>query len=346
MLTIRKRGKFWHIRGTVRVGKKSLKVEEHGTGLADRATAESHRVNFQVEKQQEPLHGAASINRQVAFDEAALSYLERDRHLSDILRVRQLQQAFKGRRLAEIDAASFAKFTRDVLPGRSPNTLERTRVVLSGIFRSAGVKFPEIPSYAEDVERIRWLPLAKSERLLHWYNKHVAPIALVARDCGLRASENLLVKVGQCDPSWGTHGAFHIPNPKNGRDRVVPWTADVRVVVLARLSRRKDDEPLWTGARGPYRDTRQIGGNPVGKAHRTACTKAGINDFTWHDWRHHWATWALQPIDKGGFGWDLLELQKVAGWEDLTSVQRYAAVMLDRVAASFENLCNRWAKAS
>lgn len=33
MLTIRKRGKLWHIRGTIRVGQKTLKIGEHSTGL-------------------------------------------------------------------------------------------------------------------------------------------------------------------------------------------------------------------------------------------------------------------------------------------------------------------------
>ncbi len=346
MLTLRKRGKFWHVRGSVKVGRRTLKVEEHSTGFADRASAESYRVNFQVEKQQELLHGAASITRQITFDDAAIAYLEVDRHLSEVLRVRQLQQAFSGKRLADIDATSFAKFTRDVLPGRSPNTHERVRVVLAGVFKASGVKFPEIPSYEVYKERIRWLTLPKSEWLLRWYNKRVQPIALVARDSGLRASENILMEVGRCDPSWGAHGAFHIANPKNGRDRVVPWTADVRVVVLNRLRGRKDGERLWTGLRGDYTDTRRKGGNPVRSAHDTACRDAGITDFTWHDWRHHWATWAMRPVEKGGFGWDLLQLQKVGGWEDLSSVQRYAAIVLDDVAASLEDLGNRWAKAS
>lgn len=252
---------------------RSENAQDRGTQhrSTDRASAESYRVGRQVEKQQELLHGAPAISRQVAFDDAALAYLEPDHQLSDILRVRQLQKAFTGKKLAEIDAAAFAKFTRVFLPRRSPNTHVRIRVVLAGVFKAAGGRFPDIPSYGEDVGRIRWLPLAKSERLLRWHNRHVQPIALVARNCGLRASENVLVKVGQCDPSWGAHGAFHVPNPKNGRDRVVPWTADVRVLVMERLYRRSDDEQLWTGARGPYCDTRRIGGNPVTKAHRTAC---------------------------------------------------------------------------
>lgn len=338
MLRLRKRGRIWHCRGTVKVGKKTVTIAEHSTGFADRASAETYRVNYHREKQQELLHGATVVRRQMTFADAALAYLEIDHHLSDISRVRQLERAFASMQLASIDAAAFSKFTRDVLPGRSPNTHERHRVVLAAIFETAGVKFPEVPSYGEDIARIRWLSHAKADWFLRWYNPHVRPIARVARDCGLRASENVLMEVGRCDPTWGAHGAFHVPNPKNGRDRIVPWTADARVDILPKLRGRTDSERLWIGARGPYADTRRTGGNPLTQAHATACRDAGISDFTWHDWRHHWATWALQKPERGGLGFDLLELQKVGGWEDLDSVQRYAAVMLDSVAESFENV--------
>lgn len=340
MLSLRKRGQYWYLRGHVRVGKKTLKVAEHSSGFADKPSAERYRAHIQIEKQDELLEGAASVRRKIAFAEAALFYIDQaPRHASELSRIRQLSETFGLLRLSEIDATAFAEFAREVLPGRSNNTIERARVTLAGIYKSAGVKFPEITCYSEWAERIRWLPHDRADRLVGWYPAHVKPIALVARYCGLRASENLLMECGQCDPAWGAHGAFQIRNPKNGRDRVVPWTADVRLEVLKRLGGKCDSDRLWLKPDGePYADTRMIGGNPVRRSHTTACRDAGIKDFTWHDWRHHWATWALQPVDRGGFGWDLLELAKVGGWEDLASVKRYAAVMLDRVAETFETL--------
>lgn len=340
MLSMRKRGKYWYVRGVVRVGKKTIEVAEHSSGFTDRASGEKYRARLQLEKQEELLEGAASIRRKVGFADAALHYLDQaDRHLSEISRIRQLTRTFSGFRLGEIDATAFAQFAREELAGRSNNTIERARVTLAGIFKTAGVKFPEIPCFSEWQERIRWLPHDKANRLISWYAPHARPIAMVARYCGLRASESLLMEVGQCDPAWGAHGAFHIRNPKNGRDRLVPWSAEVRVEVLKRVVGRRDNDRLWLSALGvPYADTRLTGGNPIRRSHDTACRDAGISDFTWHDWRHHWATWALQPVDRGGFGWEILELAKVGGWEDLSSVKRYSAVMLDRVAETFETL--------
>lgn len=352
MLSLRRRGQkrlVWYIRGTVKVGKEKREVAEFSTGFTERAAAESFKVKFEADTQREIIFGAPPVASKIKFEEAALQYLSVARHSGDESRVNQLTNAFAGLKLAQIDAAAFEEFLRKELPGRSPNTHERARVTLASVFKAASVPFPKIPAYGETKSRVKWLSHQKADRLLRWYNKRVQPIALVARDCGLRASENLLMTVGRCDHSWGAHGAFHVANPKNGRDRVVPWTAEVRADVLPRLIGRRDNDRLWIGARGPYSDTRMTGGNPVTKAHRTACRDAGITDFTWHDWRHHWATWALQPKDNGGFGWSLLDLAKVGGWEDLESVQRYAAVMLDSVAESYATsrppVGTAWAKA-
>lgn len=336
MLTLRKRGKTWHLRGSVRVGRETRQVLEHSTGFADRASAESYRAKLQRETEQGILHGAPLVRRQITFADAALSYLDGPRHLSDLSRVRQLEQFFRGSRLPEIDSEGFARFCREVLPGRSPNTLERTRITLSSIFKTAGVKFPEIPAYGVHTKRIRWLSLEHAERLGNRYAPHVQPIALVARDCGLRASENLRLTIKDCRPEIGDHGAFFVGDGKNGEDRIAPWTPRVRLEVLHLMHKRDGREHLWLNRyRRPYADTRKQGGNPLSSAHGAACRSAGVLDFHWHDWRHHYATWALQPEDKGGFGWDLLELQTFGGWRDLNTVQRYATAMLE---GSMENV--------
>jgi integrase len=65
-------------------------------------------------------------------------------------------------------------------------------------------------------------------------------------------------------------------------------------------------------------DTRVTGGNPLSKAHETACRKAGIEGFRIHDWRHHFAVWFLKN------GGNLRALCQMAGWSSMRMVQRYA----------------------
>lgn len=84
------------------------------------------------------------------------------------------------------------------------------------------------------------------------------------------------------------------------------------------------DPVFLTDKRLPYADTRKgAGSNPFRRAHVGACKRAGVTDFRPHDWRHHWATWALKN------GMDMRTLQTLGGWKDLNMVQRYAAVDMD-----------------
>ena len=76
--------------------------------------------------------------------------------------------------------------------------------------------------------------------------------------------------------------------------------------------------PVFLSSRGePYHDTRLSGGNPLTKAHETACRAAGITGFRFHDWRHSWATERILA------GVDLRTVQKLGGWASLKMLQRY-----------------------
>ena len=95
----------------------------------------------------------------------------------------------------------------------------------------------------------------------------------------------------------------------------------VHATLRAIWMKRKQPEtgPVFLSRRGkPYADTRRVGGNPLTKAHRTACRAVGITGFRIHDWRHHFAIWFLK---RGG---NLRALCQIAGWSSMRMVQRYA----------------------
>lgn len=75
-----------------------------------------------------------------------------------------------------------------------------------------------------------------------------------------------------------------------------------------------------------------MGGNPLSKAHKTACLKAGIKNFRVHDWRHHWASWMVMS------GCDLYTLMKLGGWTTPRMVQRYVAVSNDHMHEAISKL--------
>ena len=86
----------------------------------------------------------------------------------------------------------------------------------------------------------------------------------------------------------------------------------------------------------PYTDTRDLviqGGNPLTRAHTSACARAGIADFTVHDWRHHWASHCVMA------GIDLITIMRMGGWKSLRMVQRYAAVDTTHMNEAIRKLC-------
>ena len=63
------------------------------------------------------------------------------------------------------------------------------------------------------------------------------------------------------------------------------------------------------------------------KAWRRALTRAGIENFRWHDLRHTWASWHVQA------GTPLAVLQELGGWASLDMVRRYAHFAPEHLAA-------------
>lgn len=331
MLSIRKRRGVWYVRGSVRVGKETAYIAEHSAGTTDRAVAESYRAKLQRDTETELLHGTKALRRQVTYDEAALEYLAVEtRHLSDVSRVRKLTAYFAGMRLADIDQAAFDAFCREQMPTAKAETRKRARGVLAAIFQTAGVELPKIRITGKSREIIAWLKIDDADRLLASYPKHVQPIAITACYCGLRASELTQLTIGNVDMARKPNGAIIVQDTKNGRDRVVPMHARVRAAIEP-LLKDKEGNARPTSARlflnrygQPYADTRMTGGNPLKASHKAACKAAGVTGFRWHDWRHHFATWALRPVSEGGAGMDVVTLKDVGGWSSLDQIQRYS----------------------
>ena len=61
------------------------------------------------------------------------------------------------------------------------------------------------------------------------------------------------------------------------------------------------------------------------KAFRSACARAGITHFRWHDLRHTWASWHIQS------GTPLHVLQELGGWEKVDMVQKYAHLSVEHL---------------
>ena len=77
MLSIRRRGKVFHARGTVRVGRQIREVKEHSTGCREREAALEYLHRLEAEIRDETLNGPARRAHRLTCAEAMHLYLDR-----------------------------------------------------------------------------------------------------------------------------------------------------------------------------------------------------------------------------------------------------------------------------
>jgi integrase len=344
----RKRKGVWYARGTVRVGKASVVVAEYSTGCRARADADAQAAARDAEIRQDILDGGAGRSRNLTIADCILAYLKRPGgvHGYDRDRLAELNERLGHRSLAEAPDA-----WQDWVKARGPSlratTVSRWRTTFHAALAHGcevnGITPPKIARVRvrkHDGERIAYLTHREADRLIASYNPHARDVALTLRYQGLRTQEALRLDWRQVD--WRRRTIFikgtaeqGVVRTKSRQGRTVPMHRRVRIAlyIIWRRSGRPAHGPVFLSSRGkPYADTRDKGGNPLKRAHDTACATAKVTSFRVHDWRHHWAAHMVMS------GCDLYTLMRLGGWSSLAMVQRYSAVSIDHMAEAIARL--------
>lgn len=329
MLTIRRRGKNFHVRGSIRVGRETRVVKEHSCGTNLREIAEAYRSKLEADIRHEILHGPEGRTHTLTIADVGLSYIGRPGSVQsyDLWRLDQINRVVGDHRIAQA-ADAWTEFKRVRCGGLSPATVQRFKAIFSAALNylasEQGFDAPKLPRGEKgSSKRVRYLTEEQADRLVAAYAFHVQPIAIMLRWQGVRIGEAL--RVDWLHVNWKANAIF-LPESKNGEPRTITMHRKTRAA-LHRLwvSRGSPTEgPVFLTNRGdPYRDPRGYkvpSGSPIKKAHGTACQRAGIIDFHVHDWRHHWASRCVMA------GIDLETIRQEGGWKSLRMVERYATV--------------------
>jgi integrase len=332
MLTIRKRGKNFHVRGSIRVGQEKRIVKEHSCGTDRRDDAEAYRSKLEVEIRHEILHGRGGRTHIMTIADAGLRYMARSGGVRsyDLWRLDQINRVVGDYSIAQA-ADAWSEFKRKRCVGLSVATVQRFRATfqaaINHLAEEEKFEAPKLPKRSRrerlSTKRVKFLTPSEADRLVAAYAPHVQPLAVTLRWQGLRIGEAL--RADWRHLSWQANSLF-IPESKNGEPRTVTLNDKTRAA-LHRLwvSRGSPTEgPIFLTNRGEhYRDPRNYkvpSGSPIKKAHATACHRAGMTDFHVHDWRHHWASHCVMA------GIDLETIRQEGGWKSLRMVERYAAV--------------------
>ena len=250
---------------------------------------------------------------------------------SDSYRLTKLNDFFGDYSTDAIDQALFSRFVA-TLKGKHPNSLIKYKRLIDQAYTAAGLALPAIEQAAKKHKpRVAWLPIALADKLIDAYEdgkgKGMArDAARLARFHGLRAGE--IVRLERRDVDLD-RGLLNIRETKTDEARIVPIADAMLLWLCDRVDALKaDTDRVIVNRWGePYHDTRDKGGNPFSKAHQSALADAGVRNFPFHGWRHHWAFWKVRE------GMDLRTLMKIGGWRQIEMVVDYADAVVDERAA-------------
>lgn len=344
MLSIRTRGKngIYYIRGSVALGDKRLDVKEFSSGTSDADAASHLMAEYELKLRHQLMFGRAANVAKGVMADAFDSYLSKPKrpHPSDIQRILILNKHIGDLNLNEPKQA-WEVFRAAYLSKHEPAGQDRYRAVLQAainVHRDLhDLDKVKITPIKFNNERVRWLEKEERDRLIASYVPHVRPIATMLAFHGPRNQDALQIQ-------WGTNGvdmkreAIRFYHEKTETVSNVPMHPRVKEVLLPiweERGRPRNGHVFLNRFGQPYQDTRLApipGGNPIRSAHDTACERAEIDDFTIHDWRHHWASHCVMA------GIDLITIMKMGGWKSLRMVQRYAGVGVEHMRASINKL--------
>jgi integrase len=331
----RKGSPYWWIRFT----HKGRRIQQ-SSGTCDRSKA--HQFHDRLKSQlweEERLQKKPSR----IWDEAVVRWLRETSHkatrLDDVAKLRWLDQFLRGKALDQISRDLLSSIAESKERESTQATANRYMALVRAMLRRAANdwewidRVPKVRMFKEAKRRVRWLTPEQAETLLSHLPVHQADIVRFALATGLRQGNVTRLEWSQIDMqrrvAW-----IHADQAKSRKAIFVPLNEAATAVIRRQIG--KHDERVFT-----YR------GNPVGQvntaAWRRALSKAGIENFRWHDLRHTWASWHVQA------GTPVNELQELGGWESVEMVRRYAHLAsgnLANAAARIEAIGTKMATAT
>ncbi len=249
----------------------------------------------------------------------------------DLFRVRPLLQAFRQKSLSEVTAQAIEKFKSDRLhtfttrvddaghkTKRSPASVNREIELLSRLFTLAVLwgladsnPCSRVNKFKLQNQRYRYLQPDEEPLLMAQCvgkRKHLATLIPFAIGTGARKSEQLSLKVRQCD---FFRNLIVFDRTKSGRSRVVEMNSEVREILLPLCKVKRPDDYVWVSPKTgrPYHD--------IKNAFVSACHDAKIEGLVWHDLR---ATYGTRL---GEAGYNAYDIAKLMGHASITTSQRY-----------------------
>jgi integrase len=211
---------------------------------------------------------------------------------------------------------------REKLKVAAKPTVNRYLALVRAILRRARDEWewldrtPKVRLFKEPAGRERSITSEQVRALLSELPLHQRDVVVFALATGLRQSNVVGLSWAQVNLDSG-HAWIGAQQSKNRNAIAVPLNATAQDVLRRQLGKHMERVFTYAGRPIAWANT---------KAWRNALTRAGIENFRWHDLRHTWASWHRQS------GTPTHELQRLGGWKSSVMVERYAHLAGDHLA--------------
>jgi len=262
------------------------------------------------------------------FAQRQKSYLK-----SKVYLINQLTQIFGNLPLKRFTPMLLEQYqTGKLQKGNKPATVNRLLATISHMFTKAVEwemlsedilkKVRNVKSLPENNKRLRYLSNEECCALINACSHHLHPIVVAAINTGMRKEEILSLE-------WKKHidlnnGFILLDITKNGERREVPINRTLREA-LQSIVIKMNSPFVFSDSNG-----RRFG--DVKKSFKTACQKAGISDFRFHDLRHTFASHLVMA------GVDLVTVKTLLGHKSLSMTLRYAHLAPSHTVKAVETL--------
>ncbi|MGD8718575.1 MAG: site-specific integrase [Candidatus Zixiibacteriota bacterium] len=314
---IAKRGKYYWLFGRI----KGVRLD---SSLRTTSKKEAEEIaKARVRKTLERVHGIRGVwdIRLAALLEKYLAYCEQNNRPSTYNRKRpfidHILAYFGDVPLSSITTEQIEAFKIHRRRTVGPATVNREMAALKHALNLA-VEWDylevspaaRVKKFKEPPGRVRYLNRGEADALVAACSPELRPVVVTSLNTGMRIGEILALEWADVDLK---RRQLRIVDSKNNDSRVVPIN---EILYNALRSIRGRDGKVFLSSRGkPYQSIRT--------AFARALKEAGIDDFTFHDLRHTFASWlAMEGVPTSTIG-------KILGHKTPQMTMRYAHLAPD-----------------
>ncbi len=232
--------------------------------------------------------------------------------------IKKLLARFANINLLQLRTKAIDRYQSDLLKeGLKPSSTNRIMAALKHMITKAVEwemateetlrRVRKVKQLHENNRRLRFLSKEEIAILLDTCDDHLRPVVLMALNTGMRKGEILGLTWDQVDLK---HGFILLTDTKNGERREIPINQTLHATLVALPRHIIGPYVFWQGEGKAYKD--------VKSSFRSACRRAGIKDFRFHDLRHTFASHLVMA------GVDLTTVKELLGHKSITMTMRYA----------------------